>query len=505
MGRENKNGTLIQFSKRNWDMDCMYDIMSQKGFLITEPAETKLDDVTQKSIYGPRSPLYGTDMTDENGYAERYRCKCGSFVGTRFKGEICPICHTEVKFEDTDIEITGWIPTGEYPIINPYFFARLESAIGKNNLSDIINVKKKVGRDGHSEILANVPMGQEADHPFVGIGPRAFYDRYEEILDWFANKKKNKKEAIDELIADKSYVFTHHIPIYSTKLRPQSQTATAFYFTKMDKEINPLVNICIKIREGECSDMEVDKFINAAQKRVNNIWDQNLTAIKGKKGYIRGMILGGALNNTARNVIVPDPTLRANECDLSYHTFNELMMFTIIHYIMKYDDCTLGEAYKQWKDSTSHFSSKIYEIMKMIVCKENPYVVTDRNPTLNFTSTVLLKVRNVKPDFTDKTLSLPLTILPGLNADFDGDVLNIIMLHKKELVRFFVNFSPIMNIISRDTGLLNNQYALTKDTLIDLNYWANNDLDDTEDIDDETMNKLKSVMLPPKEEPVYFN
>lgn len=504
MGRENKNGTIIKFSKRNWDMDCMYDIMSQKGFLITEPAETKLDDGNQKSIYGPRSPLYGTDMTDENGYAERYRCECGSFKGTRFKGEICPFCHTEVKFEDSDIEITGWIPTGEYPIINPYFYNKLDSALGKNNLYDIVNVKKKVGRDGHSEILANVPMGQNAEHPFVGIGPRAFYERYEEILEWFSNKKKNKKELFDELLEYKSYVFTHHIPIYSTKLRPQSQTSTAFYFTEFDKCVNPLVNICIKIREGECNEMEIDKFLNAAQTRTNKLWTMNVNSIKGKKGYIRWLMLGGALNHTARNVIVPDPTLRANECDLSYHTFNELMSMTIMHYIMKYDDCTLGEAYKLWKDSTSQFSPKVYGIMKIIVQKKNPYVVIDRNPTLNFTSTVLLKIRNVKPDFTDKTLPVPLTILPGLNADFDGDVMNIISLEEKEIVKFFTNFSPIMNMISRDTGLLNTQYALTKDSLIDLNYWANNDLDDTEEIDDETRQRLEALMSPPEEEPVYF-
>ena len=504
MGRENRKGTLIEFKKRNWDMDAMYDIIAQKGFLITEPAEMKLDDGNQKSIYGARSPLYGTDMTDENGYAERYRCKCGSYTGTRFKGEICPICHTEVKFEDTDIEITGWIPTGEYPVINPYFYNKLESLIGKNNLFEIINLKKKVGRDGHSEILANVPTWREADHPFVGIGPRAFYERYDEILDWFEAKKKNKKELIDELREYKSYVFTHHIPIYSTKLRPQSQTATAFYFTKFDKEINPLVNVCIKIREGECSDMEIDRLLNAAQGRINKIWKLNVDAIKGKKGYIRWMMMGGALNNTARNVIVPDPTLRANECGLSYHTFNELFAMTIIHYIMKYDDCTLGEAYKQWKDSTSQFSNKVYEIMKMIVCKKNPYVVIDRNPTLNFTSTVLLKIRNIKPDFSDKTLAVPLTILPGLNADFDGDVMNIIGLPEVQIVKIFKNFSPIMNMISRDTGLLNTQYALTKDQLIDLNYWANNDLDDTEEISDETRHMLEALMLPPEEEPVYF-
>ena len=497
MGRENTYGTVVHFTKRNWNLDCMYDLASQKGFLITQPPETKLDGESQKNIYGPRSPLYGTDMTDENGYAERYRCKCGSFMGTRFKGEICPQCNTEVKFEDTDIDITGWIPTGEHSIINPYFYKRLTATIGKKRLNEIINVKKKVGRDGHSESLNHISnLAQEkSDHPFVGIGLREFYSRYKEIMEWFKNKYKSKQDSIDELLKDADSLFVRFIPVYSTKLRPQSMTSSAFYFTKMDKELNPLVNLCIKVREGECSEMEIDKLLNAIQGRVNNIWELNMAAIKGKKGYIRGMILGGALNNTARNVIVPDPTLRVNECAVSYHTFLELGKFTILHYIMKYDGCTLGEAYRQWKDATLQFSPKVYEIMNLIVKKENPYIVVDRNPTLNFTSTSRLKVKFVKDDFADKTLGIPLGILSGLNADFDGDVINLIMLSERELIKLFDIFSPVFNIISRDSGLLNEQFALNKDTLIDLYYWATNDLEDKEDVPEETMSMLREKML----------
>ena len=125
-------------------------------------------------------------------------------------------------------------------------------------------------------------------------------------MEWFKNKYKSKQDSIDELLKDADSLFVRFIPVYSTKLRPQSMTSSAFYFTKMDKELNPLVNLCIKVREGECSEMEIDKLLNAIQGRVNNIWELNMAAIKGKKGYIRGMILGGALNNTARNVIVPD-------------------------------------------------------------------------------------------------------------------------------------------------------------------------------------------------------
>lgn len=34
---------------------------------------------------------------------------------------------------------------------------------------------------------------------------------------------------------------------------------------------------------------------------------------------------------------------------------------------------------------------------------------------------LLMKIRKIKPDGDDYALSVPLSILPGLNADFDGD------------------------------------------------------------------------------------
>ena len=39
----------------------------------------------------------------------------------------------------------------------------------------------------------------------------------------------------------------------------------------------------------------------------------------------------------------------------------------------------------------------------------------------NYYSIILMDIRRVKPDKDCYTLAVPLSILPGLNADFDGD------------------------------------------------------------------------------------
>ena len=80
-------------------------------------------------------------------------------------------------------------------------------------------------------------------------------------------------------------------------------------------------------------------------------------------------------------MIVPDPTLRDNEVDLSYHTFRELFKPKIINYLKVYEDIPLSKAEDIWEDSFI-FNQKVYDIMMMIVKKEEVTLLINRNPTL---------------------------------------------------------------------------------------------------------------------------
>ena len=106
---------------------------------------------------------------------------------------------------------------------------------------------------------------------------------------------------------------------------------------------------------------------------------------------------------------MPDPTLKDNEVDLSYHTFLEIFKYKIIHYYMKIYDTNLSTAYAVWK-SASTFNEKIYKIMQYIVQQDDIRILINRNPTLNFYSMLLMKVREVKRDDCDYTLAVPLSI-----------------------------------------------------------------------------------------------
>ena len=459
----------VQFKRLNWDTEFYRDIFTNNGFVITERAEFITDEGKKKSLYGPRSILYGTSYEDETAFIERYRCQCGEFKGKLFEGEICPLCHKPVEFKDNNIKFTGWISLGNNYIINPYYYNRLSECFGKSVISEIIEQKMTVDIDGNRHKVTADNLDFTPTHPFYGIGVVEFKERFDEVIEFFKKKKKKKASEIEALRKQVSSVFTCHIPIYSTLLRPQSATSDTFYYNSIDRHINPIISLSEKLKSSE--DIDKSYILNRIQKRVNDLWDQHFELLHGKEGIIRGQILGGSLNYTARNVIVPDPTLRDDEVDLSYHTFLELFKFKIIYYLMKMDDITLSAAYDRWAASYM-FDSKIYEVMNFIVNKEKAMILMNRNPTLNYYSMLLMKIREVKKSINDYTLSVPLAVLPGLNADFDGDILNIIGIVTDELKHAFRKFDPVSRmIISRDNGLLNEYFSLSKGQLIDLYYF----------------------------------
>jgi len=83
---------------------------------------------------------------------------------------------------------------------------------------------------------------------------------------------------------------------------------------------------------------------------------------------------------------------------------------------MKVDGITLSKAYNIWSRANV-FNTKVYEIMKHMIDKDKVKVLINRNPTLNFYSMLLMKIRNIIPSDSDYNMGTPLGILRGLNAD----------------------------------------------------------------------------------------
>ena len=290
MSKKTKKRSVI-LSRRNWDADFFDDIISGRGFIISEPAEITLDGVRRKSLLGPQSSLYGSTYEDEHSFIERYRCDCGAFVGKKFEHHICPKCGTEVTHKDSDVNTTGWICLkGANCIISPYYYQVFINAIGKNVFPDIITAKHKINKDGERIQVTDEDFDSGLSSPYAYIGIDGFYYYYEEILEYFKNLKPKKASTFNRLLAEKRNVFVSHIPIMSNMLRPQSVTSDTFYYNTIDKNINTLYTLSVNLEN--CEDVEKDYILQRIQEKVNGIWNIAFDTLNKKTGLIRGEILG---------------------------------------------------------------------------------------------------------------------------------------------------------------------------------------------------------------------
>lgn len=435
----------IKFSRLNFESECMYDCINGKGFLISDTPFSDVDK-SVRNMDGPRSPRYGTTYGDTNEFMDRYHCKCGKYIGAAFEGEVCSECGTKIEYKDVDILYTGWLNFYPYKIINPLFYQRLQSALSKKNLENIISNENMITSQGIIRKHTDTIEVKKSMLTYHNIGMKEFYDNYEEIMLYYKSKRKQKAELIDSLIRDKDLVWTDKLPVYSTVLRPQGITVESYYFSPIDKQIHPLTNITLNLKKA--SAIEVPLYLYQAQMRANELWNLNFSLIDGKHGWTRANVLGGEFNFSGRSVIVLDPTLHIDEVDISYKAFIVQYRGLILRRIIKDKGWTITRA-ANFLSSKFEYDDYVYKIMCDVIEEDKPKLILNRNPTITFGSILLMSIRSVKKDSGDVTLAIPSAILPGLNADFDGDVLNTLALEMEEFWELFDGFTPTNMLINR--------------------------------------------------------
>ena len=112
----------------------------------------------------------------------------------------------------------------------------------------------------------------------------------------------------------------------------------------------------------------------------------------------------------------------------------ELMQQLIINILVRSYNFSYAEAYKKWyRAQVTGSDQVIYDIMDGMIKDMNGLpVLINRNPTIGYGSILACKVMGINMDYT---MSISLLVLPKLNADFDGDTLNILYLYNQDFIR----------------------------------------------------------------------
>lgn len=477
---------VIPFS-RNFDNDCRDDFINGKGIRIQ--SHESFDKKNQKIYDGLQSPFFGSDYGDELAFSERYSCACGKLKGQMYEHRYCPECNTEVQYNDIDLDKFGWIIIeGEYYIIQPLYYAKLENLLGKLDqtesvLSAIINVKY---RDDKKTSDNKEPSLDEKDklyidkHPFIRRGMKWLSTHLRYVLDYYQKRRpSSKKDAFAEIYDNIDKVFCHCIPVYSAVLRIETpgekgeksyKVKTNTCYRSIIRSVNK-INEMVRDKDGEEITPEeettINRFLSQVQKDLQINFEEELKIISGKNGFIQAKVIAGRYNFSARNIIISgNDILHTNEIEVCYSTFIELFRYELINIYAKFKNCTLAEADTAVRRANAHFDKEIYYMMELLIETPQPiYLLCNRNPSINFGSFLMLKIVKVKPDMGDKTLTLNRRVLQTMGADFDGDQVNIFRIIGMDLSsRFVKNMDPTLNLfINRIDGRLNTALTPAKD------------------------------------------
>lgn len=473
----------MQLEIMSWDEEFEKDMESGIGFIVDDPKG--IDSKNNRSPRGIYTSKFGTELSDKPEDIKRYSCACkeGGLKGVFNEGIICPKCNQPVQLNNNDIKKTGWIVLREdLHLITPIYYFMLEKVIGRKSLNDIIYYSKE--RDADGNVVINMDF-YDKNNPYYAIGMTEFYNKFDEILDYYKDnikgtpRLKQEKLEIYEMLKEtgKEKIFVNHFPVFSLILRPILMIQSNLIYDKVNTKFEVLLtNICDLNDVSstiDTKDLKVLPLLYQCQKNLNSIHDLVIKLkISGKDKHIRGSILGERVNYSSRSVIVPlVGKYDLNEIILPYQTFLELYKNEIMNLFCKIDNMSINDALRHWNKALEGFDRKTFLIMKQLIeeTEGGLYCYINRNPTLNYGSVLTMHVVDVKEDESDLTLSIPLNVLQLLNADFDGDVMNLISLKSKEFVK---GYDPIFNpkkmTIDRDTGLFQNKMNLFKDQMIGL-------------------------------------
>jgi hypothetical protein len=303
------------------DKEAKEDIESGRGFLISEPKNSNKKDM--KNINGIYSSRFGQKLGDVSPFADRYSCECGYLKSRINHGIECPICHTKVKYVDDDFKMFGWIILKDpYHIIHPKWYDSLDYIFGESKyneekkkmkggrrLKNILKYSPEVDQHGFVQECSFKPDKE----PFFGIGMMEFYERFDEILNYYYALNPKKKDYYDELMENRDIIFCHSIPVFTTLLRPADIRDGYMYFEPTNGIYN-MINKHVHLINNDKRKMNQDiKVKNSelfeVQMKYMELVEEIMNILTGKRGQLRQLV-GGRYNYSCRAVIRQDASLR---------------------------------------------------------------------------------------------------------------------------------------------------------------------------------------------------
>lgn len=296
-----------------------------------------------------------------------------------------------------------------HPVPHPLFFennvkrAKTNGCVGHEHSSDYLNTLYVLPP-------ALRPVNPERYEEGINLYYRKIILANSQLTEWINNNKDLKSKSNDE---------RHRIIEQSYKWRSLVKN-TALLFGK-----KPVYN------KEETTDGKTTFKFAGYKKLHGNEWYNSIPArIEGKKGLIRGFLLGKRVESSGRSVIIPDPELPFGSCRIPGRIADYLLR---PHNIKESGDDDVFPAF---------------------LLADDKYVLLNRAPSLHRYNFLAFKNIFDKWGTGENVISLHPLACAGFGADFDGDTIGIHLPITKEAVRECERLLPENHLFSVSNGNL---------------------------------------------------
>jgi hypothetical protein len=482
----------------DFDEEFKNDLANGKAVIIDNPESFKKKN--EKNESGLQSPFFGSDYNNNEEYNSRFSCACGKMIGSMYADgyTVCPECGTLITQNETDLKKFGWVVFHGYKILTPIYYEKLKKLLGtidgKSYLDMIIKVRyKKFGVEYSPE---EYDMVTKYNFPYVGKGMTWLSKHISDVLEW-CKKKKGKRNAgkiydlYEELYEDQYKMFCGEIPIYSSAMRSEmpGEKDIKNYRMKINTCFQAIIRCANDIKStisqrpdvvsdssglNQTESEKIDILLEKIQENAASVFNEEYQVIEGKKGIIQSKLIGGRHDFSGRSIIVPGARpLRAEEVEVPYLTFLKLFRFEIMNMYIKIYDTSVEDANHVLEVASNVFDETVYKIMTILLEEHKSdhslSVIISRNPCINMGSHGAFNIAYIKPNIDDKTVTLNTRVLTNMNADFDGDQINIYRPFGASIEYIFRQLSSVYLYIDTRTGKVNKGMLPRKDEIAIIN------------------------------------
>ena len=381
-------------------------------------------------------------------------CNCGLLTGGSVKGQLCRQCNTRaLPVTEKDLKPILWLetPEGIDTFITPIAWHMLNKGLTFGGVSLLEWLCNPLYRPPNNR---RNPKLEKLMKLGIKRSLNNFYRNFDDIINQLLNAKiirsstRSKQSVIEWINLNRDNIFSEHQPLPNRSNFIKEATSTTTYISKdFTLAVDALSTFSMLCKDDSgFNQKKREAYMVKYTKQLYEYYDYlfGLGMMARKEGWFRRHIYGSRLPYTARAVIT-SLTCRHSYDELKLPWGLSLALFKV-HITSKLLKRRKGDGVP-WNPLQiesliithyKRYHPLLDEILQELIeeCPDKGIpVLFQRNPTLKMLSAQLFFVTEIKTNPRDISISLPILAVRPMNADFDGDELNLKLMEDQKKAR----------------------------------------------------------------------